>query len=405
MKHGLALALLLALPVTVSAQDATASPSADPETEIALPQAATATPVVAPAVTESPISTRSGREIYQRFRDGLADKSCGDSSPRWRSHFATAPKRLATRSDDVLPLFGYVVDALREARLPTEYALIPFVESGYKPGARSPGGPAGLWQFITITARNHSVPIRAGYDGRLSPVDSTKAAVRYLKVLNSMFACDWRLAVMAYNAGEYRVLGALRRSGQNARNAKPETLPGLSGITHAYVQKLRALSCLLEQADDREDWLQALDRPVPILGAQILPPQARSLDAWARAEGHDPGMLRQLNPVFAAGIVRADLALRVLAPVPVAPETGAPQTVVESSAPSLGAFVVGDPVGTAPPPPASARSHTVSRGESAWSIARRYGISTTDLLARNGLDARGRLRPGMVLKIDTSATE
>ena len=54
--------------------------------------------------------------------------------------------------------------------------------------------------------------MKPGYDGRLSPVDSTRAAVRYLKTLHGMFAGDWRLAVMAYNAGEYRVFGALRRS-------------------------------------------------------------------------------------------------------------------------------------------------------------------------------------------------
>ncbi|MFX7760059.1 transglycosylase SLT domain-containing protein, partial [Acinetobacter baumannii] len=87
----------------------------------------------------------------------------------------------------LLPLFGYVVDALRDADLPTEYALIPFVESGYRPAARSPSGPAGLWQMIAVTARNHDVPIRDGYDGRLSPVDSTRAAVRYLKTLHGMF--------------------------------------------------------------------------------------------------------------------------------------------------------------------------------------------------------------------------
>src|SRR3546814_7907308 len=82
-------------------------------------------------------STRGGREIYARFREGLADPSCGpDTSERWQRHFAAAPKRLASSDDNVLPLFGYVVDALREAHLPTEYALIPFVESGYKPGAR-----------------------------------------------------------------------------------------------------------------------------------------------------------------------------------------------------------------------------------------------------------------------------
>src|SRR3546814_1649601 len=71
-----------------------------------------------------------------RFREGLADPSCGpDTSERWQRHFAAAPKRLASSDDNVLPLFGYVVDALRDAHLPTEYALIPFVESGYKPGA------------------------------------------------------------------------------------------------------------------------------------------------------------------------------------------------------------------------------------------------------------------------------
>src|SRR3546814_15834270 len=60
-----------------------------------------------------------------RFREGLADPSCGpDTSERWQRHFAAAPKRLASSDDNVLPLFGYVVDALREAHLPTEYALI-----------------------------------------------------------------------------------------------------------------------------------------------------------------------------------------------------------------------------------------------------------------------------------------
>jgi membrane-bound lytic murein transglycosylase D len=263
-------------------------------------------------------TTRSGRDIYLQFREGLADPECpaGGGSQRWRQHFANAPKRMASDGDDVLPLLGYVVDALREANLPTEYALIPFVESGYKPGARSKSGPVGLWQFIVVTARNHNVPVRKGYDGRLSPIDSTRAAVRYLKTLHGMFAGDWRLAVMAYNAGEYRVLGSLRRSGQNARNAKPETLVGLSPITHAYVQKLRALSCLLEQADDREEWLRALDRPVDRLQAQVLPPNATSLDAWSRAQGLDAARVRRMNPAFEGGRIakRQDTALRVLAP-------------------------------------------------------------------------------------------
>ena len=305
-----ALLAALALPVSVLVQDMATMPPSPAEAD------ATEVELVVAEVAPPAADTRNGRDIYQRFREGLADKECASSSARWRQHFATAPKRLATGSDDVLPLFGYVVDALREAHLPTEYALIPFVESGYKPGARSPGGPAGMWQFIAITARNHNVPVRAGYDGRLSPIDSTQAAVRYLKTLHGMFAGDWRLAVMAYNAGEYRILGALRRTGQNARNAKPETLTGLSGITHAYVQKLRALSCLFEQADDREDWLKALDRTVPVLGAHALPATAGNLDRWASARGLDPAAVRRMNPAFVDGrIARSDRPLRVLAPM------------------------------------------------------------------------------------------
>lgn len=383
---------------------------------LAQPSAATRTTLSAiePAAGKAPPATRSGREIYQRFREGLADPDCeaGSSSSRWRQHFAAAPQRLAARNDDLLPLFGYVVDALREASLPTEYALIPFVESGYQPGARSPDGPAGLWQMIALTARNHRVPISKGYDGRLSPVDSTKAAVRYLKTLHGMFAGDWRLAAMAYNAGEYRILGALKRSGQKARNAKPEQLPGLSDITHAYVRKLHALSCLMEQADDREDWRRALDRPVPTLAAVTVPDDVADIAGWAKRSGHDAAQLRRLNPVFGAGRIgrlgsqRAPLlaiapsaAGAVVTPVPsvstVSAGTATPAPGPDSA---LGRSLPGDvPTASATSP---VRRHTVARGDNAWTLARRYGIRVADLLQRNELATGSVLTPGKVLQID-----
>ncbi|MGQ4659781.1 transglycosylase SLT domain-containing protein [Lysobacter sp. F6437] len=250
-------------------------------------------------------TTRNGQEIYRQFREGLATPTCGpEVSARWSKHFAAAPKRLATADANTLALFGYVVDNLRQSSLPTEYALIPFVESGYKPAARSSLGPAGLWQMIKRTARDHDVTIRNGYDGRLSPVDSTRAAVRYLKTLHGMFAGDWRLAAMAYNAGEYRILGALKRSGQVAREARPAELPGLSGITHAYVRKLHALACVLTAAGDREPWLQALDRPVPRLEVVTVPGGIDRIEAWAAANDQDAERLRRLNPVFVDGRIR-----------------------------------------------------------------------------------------------------
>jgi len=363
-------------------------------------------PILLPGTAAAPAmppGQRNGLEIYERFRDGLADPECDAAATggRWKQQFGHAPGRLIRSDDDLLPLFGYVVDALREAHLPTEYALIPFVESGYRPGARNAQGPAGLWQFIAITARNHKVPMREGYDGRLSAVDSTRAAVRYLKTLHGMFAGDWRLAVMAYNAGEYRVLQSLRKAGMNARNANPAELPGLSGITYAYVEKLHALACIFQQADDREEWLERLDRPVPRLAAHPLPPNASSLERWARDHGHDVDLLRRLNPVLAGNFSRVG-SLHVLAP---ARDPGEAATMMDAPtlavATAVGATTIATTVADAPSP--AALTHTVSKGESAWTIARRYGLKPQQLLAENGLKTDSTLRPGMVLKVGAAA--
>lgn len=348
-----------------------------------------------------PPTTRNGREIFANFREGLADAQCDASatSPRWRKHFAHAPSRLGNIEDDALPLFGYVVDELREAGLPTEYALIPFVESGYKPGARNASGPAGLWQFIATTARNHRVPMEGGYDGRLSALDSTRAAVRYLRTLHGMFGGDWRLAVMAYNAGEYRILQSLRRGGMNAQNARPAELPGLSPITYAYVEKLHTLACVLEQAEKDPDVMAALDRPVPILKGHSLPPNT-TLAAWSAQNALDPARIARLNPAITGSRPGA----RVLAPAMIGNESGtstaadslatAPTAATSTSTPTR--------VANATTTGRTARRHTVRSGESAWSIARRYGVPVKALLARNNLDAKATLKPGMVLSFEES---
>ncbi|WP_159015315.1 transglycosylase SLT domain-containing protein [Cognatiluteimonas profundi] len=357
----------------------------------------------------TPAATRSGGDIYAQFRAGLADPHCDHGgSSRWRGHFAAAPARLAAPSSDVMPLFGYVVDAVRAAGLPTEYALIPFVESGYKPGARSAGGPAGLWQMIAVTARDHAVPIRAGYDGRLSPVDSTRAAVRYLKTLHGMFAGDWRLAVMAYNAGEYRVFSALRQSGQVARSADPEKLTSLSGITRAYVRKLHALSCLFDQADDDNAWLQALDRPVPILRAIAVPPGTTSLRAWSAVNGWDSAQMQRLNPAFADGRIASAGHPDILAPAAsTSPAMGAPAgrdgDAGSAAAPDADKATPVAAMATADSP--ARRTHRVSRGDSLQRIAKRYKVRLGDLLLLNGLASRSVLRPGMVLKLDAAPGE
>ncbi|MEQ7991310.1 lytic transglycosylase domain-containing protein [Xanthomonas hortorum] len=385
--------LLAVLAACAAIAPAAASPTDASRTK---PAVSSTTPPAAP-------SLRNGQDIFSSFLDGRADPGCDSehSDTRWEQHFSRAPARLADDAQDVLPLFGYVVDELRKADMPTEFALIPFVESGYRPGARNGSGPAGLWQFIATTARNHHVPVGAQYDGRLSAVDSTTAAVRYLKTLYGMFGGDWRLALMAYNAGEYRVLQAMRTAGMNAQNARPSELPGMSKVTYEYVEKLHALACVLDHAQQQGNLLTSLDRPVPVLTEHALP-VGTSLNAWAGQRAIEPQLLARLNPALASARA-APSGVHVLAPVATA-QPGSAGAVVASAdvgriaetndaAPTVVAT-------TARTSNAQARTHTVRNGESAWAIARRYGVTVATLLASNGLDKRAVLKPGMVLSFD-----
>jgi membrane-bound lytic murein transglycosylase D len=367
-------------------------------------QAESPSPVADPYGLLAPVlppDMLDGAQIYRQFRDGLADQDCKPQSTdaQWQRHFSHAPERLADRQDDILPLFGYVVGVMRDADLPTEFALIPFVESGYHPGASSSAGPAGLWQFVSLTARNHGVRMRRGYDGRLSPVDSTQAAVRYLKTLHGMFGGDWRLAVMAYNAGENRVLQARQRGGASAGSARPSRLPGLSRTTVAYVEKLHALACTLEQAGERPSWVAALQRPVPRLQPLELPSDFGTLSAWAQREGHDVDQLTGLNPALTR--LRSTPAggpLWVLAPAPdgASPKISAADLIgsgdstrnADADAPFL-TRRNDDDTATA--------SHTVIRGDTLSSIAKRHGVRTQQLLQWNKLKPRAVIKPGMVL--------
>lgn len=328
--------------------------------------------------------TRSGREVYERFRAGLAEPTCpAQGGGRFAKQYAHTPRQLAER-DDTLATFAHVVDSMRAAHLPTEFALIPFVESGYKPTARSPAGPAGLWQFIGSTARNHKVPMRPGYDGRMSPVHSTKAAVRYLKTLHGMFGGNWRLAAMAYNVGEGRIFSALKRTGQSARTAKPESLAGLPDITRVYDDKLHAISCVIAQADDQPKWLAALDRPVrrlaPIANSGALVAQ-HPVDSARSENGGATSTLASLVPSVVAGTSSA-------AAVGVANVQPADRTTPATPAADAEA--------------AAPRRHTVAVGESLWRIARRYGVTVGHLLTLNQLDAKRLIAPGTVLAIDAS---
>ncbi|PJK07687.1 lytic transglycosylase [Lysobacteraceae bacterium NML95-0200] len=375
-------------------------------TDVAALPAEAAPAQEAPVAASKPVAAnmRNGLEIHQQLLDNLSGSGCESANTRWRSHYARASQRLANPDDELLALFGYVVDEIVKAGLPSEYALIPFIESRYNPSARSGAGPAGMWQFIATTARNQGITMNASYDGRYSVIESTRAAVRYLQNLHKMFGGNWQLAMMGYNAGEYRILGAIRQSGQSPRNADLGKInSGIPAISRAYVEKLHAISCLMKQAGRQADWRAKLDRPVP----RLVPTEAgnaTSLQQWAQTRALNPAMLARLNPALASGALRTGNH----APQLLAPAVSPSAAVAATARRALGSSVIasGSAAGQLAGnngQHARPATHTVKPGDSLWSITRRYGTSTAELMRLNGLRPTSTLRPGMVLKLDETA--
>jgi soluble lytic murein transglycosylase-like protein len=128
---------------------------------------------------------------------------------------------------------------LAEERVPLELLSVAYVESGFNPMALSPKGARGIWQFMPATARRYGLAVEGDVDHRTHPEHATRAAARYLRDLFGMFG-DWKLALAAYNAGEGRVQGIIRRTG--IRDFDEMSRRGLlPAETRAYVPSVLAI--------------------------------------------------------------------------------------------------------------------------------------------------------------------
>ena len=118
----------------------------------------------------------------------------------------------------------FIVEEIERRGMPTELALLPFVESALQAEAVSTAKAAGLWQFIPSTGRHYDLEQNMWKDERRSVIDSTRAALDYLQKLYDMFG-DWHLALAAYNWGEGSVSRAIeknRRRRQAGRLHQPQ---------------------------------------------------------------------------------------------------------------------------------------------------------------------------------------
>jgi membrane-bound lytic murein transglycosylase D len=179
-------------------------------------------------------------DLWARIRRGfmmndLASDLIG-SQEQWYSSRPDYIERMTGRSSKYL---YHIVEELERRNMPTELALLPFIESAFNPQAVSGAKAAGMWQFMPATGKYFSLKQNVFRDDRRDVLASTRAALDYLKKLHGMFG-DWHLALAAYNWGEGSVGRAIAK---NQREGLPTDYNSLNmpNETRNYVPKLLAV--------------------------------------------------------------------------------------------------------------------------------------------------------------------
>lgn len=131
-----------------------------------------------------------------------------------------------------------VLKILKKHGLPKEIFYVGLIESGFNMRIRSRANAVGPWQFMKGTAKEYGLKINSRIDERKNIYKSTEAAAHYFKDLYNIFG-SWELALCAYNAGEYKIIRAIRKG--NTRDyrklVKKKLLPK---ETVYYIPKIAA---------------------------------------------------------------------------------------------------------------------------------------------------------------------
>ncbi len=194
-------------------------------------------PITATAVLAAP---SAHADLWSRIRSGFRMSDLNDQyvqqQEQWYSSRAQYIARMTERSNKYL---FHIVEELERRNMPTELALLPFIESAFNPQAVSSAKAAGMWQFMPSTGRYFELKQNAFRDDRRDVQQSTRAALDYLQKLHRMFG-DWHLALAAYNWGEGSVGRAIAKNQKAGLGTSYSDL-NMPDETRLYVPKLQAV--------------------------------------------------------------------------------------------------------------------------------------------------------------------
>lgn len=205
-------------------------------------------------------------------------------------------ERLMALSTYYFPMFEQELD---NHNIPLEIKYLAIVESALNPRARSRVGATGLWQFMFATGKMHGLDVSSYVDERMDPVMATEAAAKYLSTLYRIFE-DWDLVLASYNSGPGNVAKAIRRSGgaQDYWHLRPY----LPRETAGYVPAFLATLYIFEYAE--EHGFQPPNAQISYFETDtIRTKRILSFDQISQITGVEKELLQFLNPSYKLDII------------------------------------------------------------------------------------------------------
>jgi membrane-bound lytic murein transglycosylase D len=284
-----------------------------------------------------------------------------------------------------------ILKELKKAGIPEEFLWLPLVESLFKIKAYSSARALGLWQFIPSTGYKFGLSRDEWVDERMDVQKSTRAAIAYLKELHNMFG-DWLTALAAYNCGEGRVLRVISRQNINYLDSFWDLYRQLPNETARYVPRFLATLHIVKNPQKYGFDLRDVGKPIAFETCKVN--KIMNFKDIAEKIEVSEEVLNLLNPELRHKMT-PDREYNLKLPE----ESLNKFNLVYNDIPQAEKSRVVFAETQVRHGSKEFIKHRVRRGETVYSIAKKYHVSVSSIRSQNRLSSRKKLVQGRRLTI------